>query len=145
MIYFVDDNKWDIDGYYDNLKKISKKLGASYEFLLNTSLHDFRISKLELSENNLEISSNIFILNPYDARFFKLTWHYVSDYQVSYKATDYRYADSEKIVTDDGYGTISEDEITEYDSRFLKHEILLTSKMHIVIIAETIEIQQLNI
>lgn len=143
MNYFVDDETWDIIGYYDNLKKISNRLGDSYELLSDLTFHDFRLKTLEISESKeLVISVQLYLHNPYENEDYIIVWKNVSKYQVCYDASDYVFANVEKVVTDDGYGAVAQDEITAYDAQFLQHEILLASGMKIQIVGEKIDIQR---
>lgn len=63
MEYFVNDEHWDIEGYYKNLEQLSKRLGTSYQFLKDNSFHDYRLVKMEVKElENLVIEDKVHII-----------------------------------------------------------------------------------
>ncbi|MDG3374585.1 hypothetical protein P5D95_24230, partial [Vibrio parahaemolyticus] len=75
MEYFVNDEHWDIEGYYKNLEQLSKRLGTSYHFLKDNSLHDYRLVKIEVEElANLVIEVNLYLRNPYENIDYIIKW-----------------------------------------------------------------------
>jgi hypothetical protein len=143
MEYFVNDEHWDIEGYYKNLEQLSKRLGTSYQFLKDNSLHDYRLVKIEVEElANLVIEVNLYLRNPYENIDYIIKWKNIQKFSFRYDCLQYKFANTDDYVTDDGYGTVAEDEITAYDEKYLQHELLFTSKMKLYLVGESIEVGQ---
>jgi hypothetical protein len=62
-----------------------------------------------------------------------LVWEDVSKVNIDYNASNYRFVNTGALITDDGYGSIAENEITLCKDEILQHEIKLTSNMTIII------------
>lgn len=143
MEYFVNDEHWDIEGYYKNLEQLSKRLGTSYHFLKDNSLHDYRLVKIEVEElANLVIEVNLYLRNPYENIDYIIKWKNIQKFSFRYDCLQYKFANTDDFVTDDGYGSVAEDEITAYDDKYLQHELLFTSKMKLYLVGESVEVCQ---
>ncbi|MGM0137893.1 hypothetical protein IGI65_000295 [Enterococcus sp. DIV0755b] len=141
MEYFVNDEHWDIEGYYKNLEQLSKRLGTSYHFLKDNSLHDYRLVKIEVEElANLVIEVNLYLRNLYENIDYIIKWKNIQKFSFRYDCLQYKFANTDDFVTDDGYGSVAEDEITAYDDKYLQHELLFTSKMKLYLVGESVEV-----
>ena len=144
MEYFVNDEHWDIEGYYKNLEQLSKRLGTPYQFLKDNSFHDYRLVKMEVKElENLVIEVNLYLRNPYENIDYIIRWKNIKKFSFQYDYSKYKFSNLDDYVTDDGYGTVAEDEITAYDEKYLQHELLFTSRMKLHLVGESIEINRI--
>lgn len=143
MKYFVSDEHWDIEGYYKNLENLSERLGSSYQLLKEIALHDCRLVKMEVEESgSLVIEVKLYLRNPYENTDYVINWKNVKNFSFQYDCLQYKFANTNDYVTDDGYGTVAEDEITAYDDKYLQHELLFTSRMKLYLVGESVEINQ---
>lgn len=143
MKYFVSDEHWDIEGYYKNLENLSERLGSSYQLLKEIALHDCRLVKMEVAESaSLVIEVKLYLRNPYENIDYVINWQNVKNFSFQYDCLQYKFANTDDYVTDDGYGTVAEDEITAYDDKYLQHELLFTSRMKLYLVGESVEINQ---
>lgn len=142
MNYFTEE-KHDLEGYLDNLRTLNKVLDTdTYNFLLNTSFHDSRISEITLvnkynpevpdesQESIISISSTT---KRWDNNRYQLLWTDVTIYSVDFDISRNKLFESQKILFNSGLDEWSHDELTLLDNGRLRHEIYLFSQTTIII------------
>ena len=142
MNYFTEE-KHDLEGYLDNLRTLNKVLDTdTYNFLLNTSFHDSRISEITLvNKYNPEVSNeskeSIISISStakhWDNNRYQLLWTDVTIYSVDFDISRNKLFESQKILFNSGLDEWSHDELTLLDNGRLRHEIYLFSQTTIII------------
>jgi len=148
MKYFVDPNSddntlWDIKGYEQNVEDLKEVLGTSYTFF-KKGLHDYSL-KIEIYEssrkNVKEVVAKLVFYDPYEKSFQTLLCENTKVINMNYDASKYLFADSQKLVEDEGYGEILIGEV-RFENKLLKLELELVSKTKIYIAAERLVMQK---
>lgn len=96
---------------------------------------------MEVEESaSLVIEVKLYLRNPYENTDYVINWKNVKNFSFQYDCLQYKFANTNDYVTDDGYGTVAEDEITAYDETYLQHELLFTSRMKLYLVGESVEV-----
>ena len=92
---------------------------------------------MEVAESaSLVIEVKLYFRNPYENIDYVINWQNVRNFSFQYDCLQYKFANADDYVTDDGYGTVAEDEITPYDDKYLQHELLFTSRMKLYLVGK---------
>ena len=116
--------------YQALLEELAPRLGKHYP-LVKSGFHDFRLTKLEFAEQP-QVHAKL-TLTSYEGQEIQLQLDKIHDFQINYSASQYRYADSDKLILDDGYGEIETDELTLQENNLLRYEFHFFSGMTILI------------
>ncbi|MGY0400418.1 hypothetical protein [Carnobacterium jeotgali] len=154
MNYFTEE-KHDLEGYLDNLRTLNKVLDTdTYNFLLNTSFHDSRISEITLvNKYNPEVSNeskeSIISISStakhWDNNRYQLLWTDVTIYSVDFDISRNKLFESQKILFNRGLDEWSHDELTLLDNGRLRHEIYLFSQTTIIIECGNFSIKRIGL
>ncbi|WP_127583355.1 hypothetical protein [Paenibacillus koleovorans] len=156
MKYFISDDHWDMDGYWNQLKSLNTRFSKeTFNFISNHSFHDanvleLRISNTSLLRRTLDPTSVEALVQDIDGYEYLVQWSGVNHIDISFSGKKKVYR-SDK---DDDYSLKEEDrrgleewaydEITPVDSTYLQHEITLHSGACIKIIFRRMNIKRIR-
>lgn len=154
MKYFVDDDRWDVTGYVNELKKILPRFNKETStFLKCRSFHDGKVVSLTVlnQENgNTKDPTTIKMVIEHadeDCGIFEIQWKNVRKFLMDYDIKRNVYSNVPNKIAFGGTRGLDEwgyDEILPLSKRKLQHEILLFSQTTILIHCSDIKIRKIK-
>ena len=146
MKYFISEDHWDIDGYWNQLRSLADRFSKdTFRIIANHSFHDARVLELNISNTSLlrrtldptKIEAKIQDIDGFN---YVIQWTGVNQIDISFsgKKKIYRSIKADDFYLDEhdrrGIEEWAYDEITLIDDTYLQHEITLHSDALIKIV-----------
>lgn len=143
MKYFVSEDHWDVNGYWEQVKLLESKMSKrSYKFFSTHSFHDFSVNSFFIINKRNNTRTNKYptrieaLLTHRNRNTYKVIWDRVIGLQLNYLA--------EENLNWIGLDDWTYDELTLNDDGSLNHEIQLSSGASINIRFERIDYQRIQ-
>jgi hypothetical protein len=142
MKYFVSDDHWDINGYWEQLKTLETRMSKrSFKFFSKHSFHDAKVESFSIintrDNRTTKYPTRIeAILCEGNGITYKVIWDKVISFQFKFQA--------EESINWIGLDDWIYDEITSFNNESLNHEILLSSGAIIIINFRRIDYQRIQ-
>lgn len=156
MKYFVSDDLWDVEGYWEQLRMLEGRLSKrAFAFFSEHSFHDAALESIQVlntaanGRRKINPTKVEAILKDCNGYTYQIIWDQVISIKFAYDGRNLKYTGTdgnEYYYAQDrwGLGDWGYDELTAKDEKYLSHEIQMHSGAAIEIIFTRLDYKRLR-